>query len=636
MSENNKKICLGCMQEINTDDIKCPHCGFDPNAYKVNPRCLRLGTKLAGKYIIGRVIGEGGFGITYIGWDEKLELPIAIKEFFPPKIASRDTTTGNNTIYMFDHADEKSFEEGMRRSVKEARSMSKLEAYEGIVSIRDFFNENKTAYIIMEYVDGETLKEYLKENEKMEPEDVLKVMKPVMKALEQMHRTGMIHRDISPDNIMIRRDGQVKLIDFGAARVAQEEDEKSLTVMLKRGFSPEEQYRSKGHQGPWTDIYALCATMYYMLTGVIPPESMERVLEDKYVSLKEYDIELDTKIADAIDKGLCVLTKNRYQSMSDLIHDIYGEEEKLVIPKKDMASMEVESAVGETVLDDNSTVLMDDENKTVLMDEAEEINPIVVGKNKIVKFNGKKKIFAVIVLLAIVLIGGTFTFIAQNSGNKEELANVASKENAVTTPTVSPTPTAEITATPEVLMPNLVNQKIEEITPQIQSIQQGANIKTIEVYSNTVPVGNIVSQLPEAGSLLNPSQPLVVTLEVSKGEELMTVPNVKGKSLTTAKRKLKKSGLKLKTKSKYSSSYSKGKVISQNKKASAKVKKNTTIQLVVSKGPKPTKKPQATPRPTVRPQRPTTSSGKSSKKSKKSNKSSDFQVIGSDDYIELN
>lgn len=636
MSENSKKICLGCMQEINTDDIKCPHCGFDPNAYKVNPRCLRLGTKLAGKYIIGKVIGEGGFGITYIGWDEKLELPIAIKEFFPPKIASRDTTTGNNTIYMFDHADEKSFEEGMRRSVKEARSMSKLEAYEGIVSIRDFFNENKTAYIIMEYVDGETLKEYLKENEKMEPEDVLKVMKPVMKALEQMHRTGMIHRDISPDNIMIRRDGQVKLIDFGAARVAQEEDEKSLTVMLKRGFSPEEQYRSKGHQGPWTDIYALCATMYYMLTGVIPPESMERVLEDKYVSLKEYDIELDTKIADAIDKGLCVLAKNRYQSMSDLIHDIYGEEEKLVIPKKDMASMEVESAVGETVLDDNSTVLMDDENKTVLVDEAEEINPIVVGKNKIVKFNGKKKIFAVIVLLAIVLVGGTFAFIAQNSGNKEELANVASKENAVTTPTVSPTPTAEITATPEVLMPNLVNQKIEEITPQIQSIQQGANIKTIEVYSNTIPVGNIVSQLPEAGSLLNPSQPLVVTLEVSKGEELMTVPNVKGKSLTTAKSKLKKSGLKLKTKSKYSSSYSKGKVISQNKKASAKVKKNTTIQLVVSKGPKPTKKPQATPRPTVRPQRPTTSSGKSSKKSKKSNKSSDFQVIGSDDYIELN
>ena len=270
MSEMEKKICLGCMQEINADDVMCPHCGFDPNNYRVNPRCLRLGTKLAGKYIIGKVIGEGGFGITYIGWDEKLELPIAIKEFFPPKIASRDTTTGNNTIYVFDGAEEKSFEDGMRRSVKEARSMSKLEAYEGIVSIRDFFNENKTAYIIMEYVDGDTLKKYLEQNGKMSPEDVLKVMKPIMKALEQMHRTGLIHRDVSPDNIMIRRDGQVKLIDFGSARVAQEDDEKSLTIMLKRGFSPEEQYRSKGHQGAWTDIYALCATMYYMLTGKIP------------------------------------------------------------------------------------------------------------------------------------------------------------------------------------------------------------------------------------------------------------------------------------------------------------------------------------------------------------------------------
>lgn len=144
----------------------------------------------------------------------------------------------------------------------------------------------------------------------MSPEDVLKVMKPIMKALEQMHRTGLIHRDVSPDNIMIRRDGQVKLIDFGSARVAQEDDEKSLTIMLKRGFSPEEQYRSKGHQGAWTDIYALCATMYYMLTGKIPPEAMERLANDEYKSLKTYDdVKLDKKIASAIDKGLCVLQK---------------------------------------------------------------------------------------------------------------------------------------------------------------------------------------------------------------------------------------------------------------------------------------------------------------------------------------
>lgn len=640
MSENNKKICLGCMQEINTDDIKCPHCGFDPNAYKVNPRCLRLGTKLAGKYIIGKVIGEGGFGITYIGWDEKLELPIAIKEFFPPKIASRDTTTGNNTIYVFDGAEEKSFEDGMRRSVKEARSMSKLEAYEGIVSIRDFFNENKTAYIIMEYVDGDTLKKYLEQNGKMSPEDVLKVMKPIMKALEQMHRTGLIHRDVSPDNIMIRRDGQVKLIDFGSARVAQEDDEKSLTIMLKRGFSPEEQYRSKGHQGAWTDIYALCATMYYMLTGKIPPEAMERLANDEYKSLKTYDdVKIDKKIASAIDKGLCVFAKDRYQSMSDLIYDIYGEEEKRVIPKNERMSTGDVSSVGETVLDENSTVLMEDNNKTVLMDDAEKMGKVIGGRNTTLKFNSKKKVMAVIVVICVFVLGGIGVFAAVRSGNRaEKSTDVVSQEKAIKTPTASPSPTAEITATPEIKkmpLPNCVNQKVDTATQQVWNLSKNVNIKTSEVYSDSVPAGVIVSQAPEAGSMVNTDEFIEVTFVVSKGQQLMTIPDVKGKSLSAAKAKLKKSGLKYKTKTKYSSSYSSGKVISQSKKAGTKVKKKTTVHLVVSRGPKPTPKPQATPRPTVRPQRHTTSSSSSSKKSKKSKKKSDFQVLGSDDYVVL-
>lgn len=640
MSEMEKKICLGCMQEINADDVMCPHCGFDPNNYRVNPRCLRLGTKLAGKYIIGKVIGEGGFGITYIGWDEKLELPIAIKEFFPPKIASRDTTTGNNTIYVFDGAEEKSFEDGMRRSVKEARSMSKLEAYEGIVSIRDFFNENKTAYIIMEYVDGDTLKKYLEQNGKMSPEDVLKVMKPIMKALEQMHRTGLIHRDVSPDNIMIRRDGQVKLIDFGSARVAQEDDEKSLTIMLKRGFSPEEQYRSKGHQGAWTDIYALCATMYYMLTGKIPPEAMERLANDEYKSLKTYDdVKLDKKIASAIDKGLCVFARDRYQSMSDLIYDIYGEEEKRVIPKNERMSTGDVSSVGETVLDENSTVLMEDNNKTVLIDDAEKMGKVIGGRNTTLKFNSKKKVMAVIAVICVFVLGGIGVFAAVRSGNRaEKSTDVVSQEKAIKTPTASPSPTAEITATPEIKkmpLPNCVNQKVDTATRQVWNLSKNVNIKTSEVYSDSVPAGVIVSQAPEAGSMVNTDEFIEVTFVVSKGQQLMTIPNVKGKSLSAAKAKLKKSGLKYKTKTKYSSSYSSGKVISQSKKAGTKVKKKTTVHLVVSRGPKPTPKPQATPRPTVRPQRYTTSSSSSSKKSKKSKKKSDFQVIGSDDYVVL-
>ena len=325
--------------------------------------------------------------------------------------------------------------------------------------------------------------------------------------------------------------------------------------------------------------------------------------------------------------------------MSDLIYDIYGEEEKRVIPKNERMSTGDVSSVGETVLDENSTVLMEDNNKTVLIDDAEKMGKVIGGRNTTLKFNSKKKVMAVIAVICVFVLGGIGVFAAVRSGNRaEKSTDVVSQEKAIKTPTASPSPTAEITATPEIKkmpLPNCVNQKVDTATQQVWNLSKNVNIKTSEVYSDSVPAGVIVSQAPEAGSMVNTDEFIEVTFVVSKGQQLMTIPNVKGKSLSAAKAKLKKSGLKYKTKTKYSSSYSSGKVISQSKKAGTKVKKKTTVHLVVSRGPKPTPKPQATPRPTVRPQRYTTSSSSSSKKSKKSKKKSDFQVIGSDDYVVL-
>lgn len=325
MEQRKLKLCLGCMEMIPQEEDRCPLCGFNAKVYQGNPRCLRLGQMLGEKYLIGKVIGEGGFGITYAAWDTVLEMPVAVKEYFPSSIASRDTSYGANTINIFDGRSKDVYEQGLQRYVKEAKNLSKFHYLQGIVSVRDFFYANATAYIVMEFINGVTMKEHMRKVGKIPPEEVIRNLKPVMESLVQIHAKGIVHRDISPDNIMIQKDGSIKLIDFGAARLT-ENGEKSLTVMLKRGFAPEEQYRSKGNQGPWTDVYALCATMYYMMAGKIPPEAMERLLSDELVPVEQLGLPLDVRKAKAIDKGLAVRAGDRWQTVQELIDVLFGND----------------------------------------------------------------------------------------------------------------------------------------------------------------------------------------------------------------------------------------------------------------------------------------------------------------------
>lgn len=620
MNENTK-ICLGCMKEISQNSTVCEHCGFNPDKYQANPRCLRLGTELAGKYVIGKVIGEGGFGITYIGWDLILELPVAIKEYFPPKIASRDTTSGNNTIYMFDDADEKSFDEGMKRCVKEAKNMSKLESLQGIVSIRDFFYANKTAYIIMEYVDGITLKKYLEKNGKMPVEDVLDIMKPIMLALEQMHEQKIIHRDISPDNIMIRKDGQVKLIDFGAARVAQEEDEKSLTVMLKRGFSPEEQYRSKGHQGTWTDVYALCATLYYMLTGIIPPEAMERVLEDTYIPINEVkNIKLPDRVAFAINKGLNVRAKDRIQTITELLDGIYGEREK-ILDISGQSDNVVISDVGETILDNDNTILMEDAEELTFRGDENRTHKFGIGKKKIILF----------ALIGLSLLGGGVTiFLTRNKGR--EVQKTISEEKTANITDIPATPMATETVTTSAVsatMFNTVGMQLEEAKSQLVALDNAININVAEEYSSTVAKNVIIRQDKAEGTAWIPEKDAMqITLVVSKGKEMISVPNVKGKSKTAAVKELGNVGLKTKISQSYSSSVKKGCVISQSHKPSSMTEIKSQIKLVISKGAKPTPTPKPTPAPTPK------STPKPTRKPKKDKDDDTLNIIGDEVLID--
>lgn len=217
--------------------------------------------------------------------------------------------------------------------------MAKFNGDQGIVNVTDFFEANNTAYIVMEYLDGITLKEYLKGNRQIPVDELMGLLAPLLESLDDVHQSGLIHRDISPDNIMVLKDGSVKLMDFGAARDYTEFGEKSLSIVLKPGYAPAEQYQSRGVQGPWTDIYALCATIYKCITGKTPEDSIQRVMEDELKKPSELGVDISPQIEKTLLKGMSIAPKDRYQNLKDLCEDLYKdymeEEESLEESQKE-------------------------------------------------------------------------------------------------------------------------------------------------------------------------------------------------------------------------------------------------------------------------------------------------------------
>lgn len=310
--------CVHCMNPMDGD--RCNVCGKSAAEYRPAPHHLQAGTMLNGKYLVGAVLGEGGFGITYIGRDTNLDIKVAIKEYYPSGSVSRNTV-GSREITAHVGEAQAFFERGKRSFLEEARVLAKFSGQSSVVSVRDFFSENNTVYIVMEYLEGIDLKDYLNRHGKMTFEETVAMLAPIMNALSKIHAHGLIHRDISPANIMLLNDGTVKLLDFGAAREVGGADEKSLSILLKPGYAPEEQYRTKGRQGPWTDVYALSATMYKMLTGETPTDAMNRVFSDDLGSIRERNPSVTAEQEAVIRKGMAVQQANRYQTIDALYAD---------------------------------------------------------------------------------------------------------------------------------------------------------------------------------------------------------------------------------------------------------------------------------------------------------------------------
>ncbi len=337
MEIHNRHFCIGCMKELYNKEV-CSYCGLEQKSYTPVPRCLIPGTRLADRYVLGKILGEGSFGITYIGWDELLTIPVAIKEYYPSDLVSRDVLRGNATdVYLYAGMEKKEYDKKLDKFLEEARNLTRFNHLKAIVSVRDFFYANNTAYIVMDYIRGESLKSYIKRNGAMEAKEVLRIFRPVLESLEKMHLTGILHRDISPDNLLFDEENNLVLIDFGSAELQNADLTRSITINFKRGFSPEEQYRTHGKQGPWTDVYALCTSMYYAMTGVVPDEAIQRTIEDRVKPLWQYkNIDLSNEQMRAVMKGMAVQGKNRYQNVTQLYYQLYNATSVIDLPTKKM------------------------------------------------------------------------------------------------------------------------------------------------------------------------------------------------------------------------------------------------------------------------------------------------------------
>lgn len=315
-----EKRCFGCMQPIGDVPI-CPHCGYD-QGFLNEPHQLPAGTVLRQQYMVGKVLGQGGFGITYLGWDNLLNVPIAIKEYYPGGLVMRDTAH-SLSVSNCEGSGGSQFVRNRSRFLREARSLAQLNRIPQVVQVHNFFEENNTAYIIMEYVQGITLNKYIRsQGGTLSLQQCFRVLQPVIRALDAVHGVNLIHRDISPDNIMLMDGGGAKLLDFGAVRDVGDADvEKPLTesteTILKQGYAPLEQYQKRGTMGPWTDVYAMTATIFFCLTGTRPCDAPGLLLEEQEIPWEKIP-GLTPEQIQVLKDGTQILPKNRIRSMAEL------------------------------------------------------------------------------------------------------------------------------------------------------------------------------------------------------------------------------------------------------------------------------------------------------------------------------
>lgn len=316
------ELCMNCFSVKGPYEV-CRYCGYVEGTPPEQPHYLRSGTVLKGHFIVGTAIGVGGFGITYKCYDATLGVIVAIKEFFPVGLVNR--SPGEMKVGLLSGEKEKQYKNQIKRFLMEAQSIAQFGKANDIVNVFDYFEENNTAYIVMEYIDGVLLKDYLEKQGALSPDIAMTIIEPVVEALKKIHASGIIHRDISPDNIFIAGEDSVKVFDFGAAILNDESGAKEGEKVIKVGYSAPEQYRDSAGQGYFTDIYSIGAILYQMITGQKPIESTEREYKDELKSPLELGFDIEPNLDRAIMEALAVQPALRFQGIQQFDDAINGK-----------------------------------------------------------------------------------------------------------------------------------------------------------------------------------------------------------------------------------------------------------------------------------------------------------------------
>ena len=593
--------CLGCMQTYEAVDEMCPYCGYIDGTPAKEAYHIQPGSLLHDRYTVGRAIGFGGFGITYIAWDNKLMQKVAIKEYMPSEYATR--VPGNLTVTIYDGERYAEFMTGLQKFLDEAQRLAKFQNVPGIVRILDSFSENLTAYIVMEYLDGMTLKQYLAEhNEKLPYEEAVEFILPVLAALQAVHKEGIIHRDISPDNIFITKDGEVKLLDFGAARYASTGYSKSLSVILKPGYAPAEQYLSHGEQGPWSDVYATAATLYRMVTGVVPEEALERKEKDSLKAPSALGAKLPKNAEKAILNALNVRVENRTASAAEFETQLLSTSNVIRITEK-----------GEKRFNAKMPVWL---KASIIAAASLAAACIVLFATGVLKLGiGNRLIFN----SALFDGGGVNTpgviNLTQEEGNDAATRQgltlyVTGAYESVTAAkgiimSQDPSPgtkvpagsrlRVEVSSGPQyALVPDIIDTLWENSETDISAA--GFIPKVFHENSDTVPEGAVISLGHSAGESFQVGEKLKVVVSSGPEGELARIPvdmpNISGMNYDEAKALLNKNGLRvIRENDQYSMTVPKGEVITQSISAGEHLMTGDIVYVSISMGVEQTSVP---------------------------------------------